>query len=255
MRPRVMPILLLRGEGLVKGVQFKDYRYIGDPMNAVKIFNEKDVDELIFLDITATQEKRTPSLDYIAKIADECYMPFGVGGGINNVSQIREILYAGAEKVSINTAAVENPKLIREAADLFGSQAVVVSIDVRKDWLGNYAVYTNCGAKKTKLDPVRWAIEAAEMGAGEILLNSIDCDGSMEGFDLNLIEKVSAAVNVPLIACGGAGTTEHIRAAIDHGASAVAAGSMFVFHGRKRAVLINYPTEEELAKTFIGLES
>lgn len=250
MRPRVIPILLLRGEGLVKGTKFKDYVYLGDPINAVHIFDEKEVDELIFLDISATLENRIPSLEYIAGIADECYMPFAVGGGIKNLEQIQAILHAGAEKVSINTSAVENPGLITEAAKLCGSQSVVVSIDVRKGWGNSYQVYTHSGSKKTKLDPVQWAKRAEELGAGEILLTSIDLDGTMNGYDLNLIQSVSKAVTVPVISCGGAGKVEHLVEAMRNGASAVAAGSMFVFHGRRRAVLISYPTEEELEQGF-----
>ena len=252
MRPRVIPVLLLKGDGLVKGTRFKDYAYLGDPINAVHIFDEKEVDELIFLDITATRENRVPGLEYIAGIADECYMPFAVGGGIRNVEQIRALLHAGAEKVSLNTAAVENPGLITEAVNLCGSQSVVVSIDVRKGWGSSYHVYTHSGTKKTKLDAVQWAIRAAELGAGEILLTSIDHDGTMSGYDLNLVQKVSQAVPVPVIACGGAGAVEHFAEATRHGASAVAAGSMFVFHGRRRAVLISYPTEVELQAAFGG---
>jgi len=251
MRPRVIPVLLLKGEGLVKGTRFKDYAYLGDPINAVHIFDEKEVDELIFLDITATRENRVPGLEYIAGIADECYMPFAVGGGIRNVEQIRALLHAGAEKVSINSAAVEQPDLITEAANLFGSQSVVVSIDVKKGRENSYHVYTHAGTKKTQLDPVQWAIRAAELGAGEILLTSIDHDGTMNGYDLNLVQKVSQAVTVPVIACGGAGRVEHFAEVMRHGASAVAAGSMFVFHGKRRAVLISYPTEMEL-QTAIG---
>lgn len=252
MRPRVIPVLLLRGEGLVKGIQFKDYKYVGDPMNAVKIFDQKEVDELLFLDITATQENRTPRLEYIEKIAEECYMPFGVGGGIKTVAQIREILYAGAEKISINTAAVENPSLIQAAAEQFGRQSVVVSIDFKKArWTRSYNVYTHSGTKKTNLDPVEWAVKAAELGAGELLLNSIDRDGTMQGYDLEMTARVAQAVDVPVIACGGAGTLLHLAEAVNEGqASAVAAGSMFVFHGRKRAVLINYPTQAELDTIF-----
>lgn len=246
MRPRIIPVLLLRGEGLVKGKKFRDYVYLGDPINAVHIFDEKEVDELIFLDITATREGRLPSLDYIAGIADECYMPFAVGGGIRSVEQMRAILQAGAEKVSINTAAVENPALISEAADRFGSQSVVVAIDVRKGWGSAYRVYTHSGATKTALDPVQWAKDAAERGAGEILLTSIDHDGTMAGYDIALVQSVSREVTVPVIACGGAGTIDHFDEAFRHGASAAAAGSMFVFHGRRRAVLISYPTEDEL---------
>jgi cyclase len=245
-----MPVLLLRGDGLVKGIKFINHTYVGDPMNAIHIFNEKEVDELVFLDITATQENKAPRLEYIAKIADECFMPFAVGGGIKNVKQIREILFAGAEKVSINTSAVENPTLISEAANLFGSQSVVVSIDYKKTWPDSKWVFTYSGTKNTKLDPIEWAVRVAELGAGEILLNSMDRDGSMEGYDIETIAQVSSAVNVPVIACGGAGNIEHLGEAVRSGASALAAGSMFVFHGRKRAVLISYPTQKELERVF-----
>jgi len=241
MRPRVIPLLLLRGQGLVKGIQFKNHQYVGDPMNAVHIFNEKEVDELIFLDISATAENRTPALDYVEKIADECYMPFAVGGGIRNVQQIRDILHAGAEKVAFSTAAVETPQLISEAAALFGSQSVVVCIEYK-----GKTVYTHAASRPTKLDVIAWAIQVAELGAGEILLNSIDRDGTRQGYDLDTLQQVAQAVNIPVIACGGAGTIEHLAEALQHGASAVAAGSMFVFHGKHRAVLISYPSQEEL---------
>jgi cyclase len=251
LRPRVIPVLLLRGEGLYKGVQFKDHKYVGDPINAVKIFNEKDADELIFLDIAATKENRTLCLDFIEKVADESFMPFTVGGGIRNVKDIQKVLHAGAEKVSINTAAVKNPVFIEEASTLFGSQSVVVSIDVKKRWGSSYRVYTHAGSRATKLDPVRWAIRVAELGAGEILINAIDRDGMMNGYDLELITLVANAVNVPVIACGGAGTVKDFSDAVYiGGASAAAAGSLFVFHGRRRAVLINYPTDEELGDLF-----
>lgn len=249
-RPRVLPVLLLRGEGLVKGIRFKDYVYIGDPINAVHIFNEKEVDELVFLDITATRENRTPRLEFIEKIAEECYMPFAVGGGIRSIHEIHDILYAGAEKISLNTAAVDNPRLIQETADRFGSQSVVVSIDYKRVFGGSCRVFTYAGSKKTGLDPIQWAIKAAELGAGEILLNSIDRDGTMEGYDLEMISRVTNSISVPVIACGGAGKVADFAAAVKNGASAMAAGAMFVFHGRMRAVLINYPTREELQCVF-----
>lgn len=246
-RPRVIPILLLRGEGLVKGIQFKDYKYIGDPMNAVKIFSTKEVDELLFLDIYATSENRCISLDLVRKIADEAYMPFGVGGGIRTVKEIKDLLGAGAEKISLNTSAIENPGLINEAASFSGSQSVVVSIDVKKNWKGDYLVYSHSGSKSTSLHPVDWAVKVESYGAGEILLNSIDRDGTMKGYDLKLIADVTSAVNIPVIACGGAGSVKDIAGAVHTaGASAAAAGSFFVFHGPKRAVLINVPSEEEL---------
>ena len=247
-RPRVIPILLLRGEGLVKGVQFKDYKYVGDPMNAVKIFSTKEVDELLFLDIAATSENRCISIELVRKIADEAYMPFGVGGGIHTIKEIKDLLSAGAEKISLNTTAIENPALISDAASFSGSQSIVVSIDVKKNWKGDYIVYSHSGNKSTDLHPADWAKEVENLGAGEILINSIDRDGTMKGYDLKLIADVTSAVNIPVIACGGAGSVKDIVDAVQlAGASAAAAGSFFVFHGPKRAVLINVPSENDLS--------
>jgi len=244
---RVIPCLLLKGEGLVKSIKFKDHRYIGDPMNAVKIFSEKEVHELFFLDINASEEKRCISIETVANIADECYMPFGVGGGITNIKQIRDILSNGAEKVSINSTAVSNPLLIKETAEMFGNQSIVVSIDVKKKFFGGYEVYTCGGKKATGLDPVKHAINMEKHGAGEILINSIDKDGTMEGYDNKLIKLVADAVGIPVIACGGAGKLQDFANAVKEGhASAVAAGSMFVYHGPRNAVLINYPTIQQL---------
>ena len=250
-RPRIIPTLLLRNKGLVKSVKFKDFRYIGDPMNAVRIFNGKDADELIFLDINASKEKRKLPLDLIEKIGDEAFMPFTVGGGIRSIEDIRTLLSVGTEKVAINTYAVESPEFIRKAADVFGSSTIVVSIDVRKKLFGAYEVYIYGGVKGTGLNPVDFAIEMEKMGAGEIMLNSIDCDGMMMGYDLDLINKVSNSVSIPVIACGGAGKLEDMKAAVtDANASAAAAGSYFVYHGKRRAVLINFPTNDELNSLF-----
>jgi Imidazoleglycerol-phosphate synthase len=247
--PRVIPVLLLSGKGLVKGVQFDSHSYIGDPINTVQIFNAKEVDELIFLDITATAEGRIPSLEMIQRIADQCLMPFSVGGGIKTIKDIRDILSAGAEKVCINTAAMEDPAIIRQAADNFGRQSIIVSIDVRPDKNGVYGVYSRCGTKKTGADVVATARQMEEQGAGEIMLNSIDRDGTMIGYDLPLLQQVCPAVTIPVIACGGAGNNAHLREALEVGhASAAAAGSMFVFHGKRRAVLISYPDKEEMQK-------
>lgn len=248
--PRIIPCLLLKGDGLVKGVKFKNHTYLGDPLNAVKIFNDKEVHELIFLDITASSEKRLPRLDLIQQIADECYMPFGVGGGVKTVEEIRKILENGAEKVVINSAAVENPDLIREAASVFGSQSIVVSIDVKKTLFNGEKVLTHSGRKKTKLKPVEWAKKMEIMGAGELLLTSIDHDGAMEGYNLDLIHRLSSSVNIPVIASGGAGNLTHLKKAVEKGASAVSAGSMFVFTGKHRAVLINYPSIDDIKNTF-----
>jgi imidazole glycerol-phosphate synthase subunit HisF len=250
-RPRVIPCLLLRNNGLVKSVKFKDYTYIGDPLNAVKIFNEKKADELIFLDITATKEKRIINIDLVEKIGEECNMPFAVGGGIHTTEQIRDLLKAGAEKVCINSYAYENFSFIRKASDEFGSSTIVVCVDVKKKLLGKQQVFVNAGTKATGMDPVSYVQKVAEMGAGEIIINSIDLDGTMQGYDIELIKSISEAVNVPVVALGGAGTAEHLKLAVKEGnASAVAAGSMFVFHGPRKAVLINFPTQKELMTLF-----
>lgn len=247
---RVIPCLLLQKNGLVKTIKFKDPTYLGDPINVVKIFNEKEVDELIFLDITATIENRPPPFKYIAEIATECFMPLGYGGGVRSLEDMKKLFSLGVEKISINSYATENPTFIKAAADLFGSQSVVVAIDVKKNLMGKYEIYTRSGKKATPRDPVNFAVQMAEMGAGEILLNSIDRDGTMQGYDLSLIRQVSQAVDIPVIACGGAGNTRHLGEAVQAGASAVAAGSIFVFHGRHRAVLINFPTPQELQTVF-----
>jgi cyclase len=249
LKTRVIPCLLLKNKGLVKTVQFKEPRYVGDPINAVWIFNQKEVDELIFLDIMATKEKekKKTSIELISKISDECFMPLTVGGGIRNVEDIKELLNAGAEKVSINTYAVKNPSFIKEASGVFGTQSIVVSIDVKRHKKGLYEVFTYGGTRPAGIDPVSLAVQMEAVGAGEILINSIDRDGTMEGYDIELIREVSDAVNIPVIACGGAGNVEDFARGINVGhASAVAAGSFFVFHGRRHAVLINFPTREEL---------
>lgn len=243
---RVIPTLLLRGEGLVKTTAFRDPKYVGDPINAIKIFNDKEVDELILLDITATTAGNGPAFDTIADIAGECFMPVAYGGGISSVEQMRRILGIGIEKVIINSAAIANPDIIAMAAREFGSQAVAVSIDVRKTLFGRYEVRSHCGTRGTGLNPVDWARKAQDMGAGEIMLTSIERDGTMEGYDLELIAKVGAAINIPLIASGGAGSIADFSAAVSNGADAMAAGAMFVFHGPHRAVLITYPSRDHL---------
>jgi len=250
-RPRVIPCLLLEGKGLVKTVKFKNPKYLGDPINAVRIFNEKETDELIFLDIKASEENRTVHLDIVRKLGDECYMPFAVGGGIRTIQSIKEIFRAGAEKVVLNTYAIQNPGFVKEAATVFGKQSIVVSIDVKKKLFGKYEVYVYGGRKSAGRGPVEVAKMMQDQGAGEIMINSIDLDGTGEGYDLALIRQIADAVNIPVIACGGAGKPEDLREAIFTGkASAVAAGSLFVFHGKRRAVLINYPTEQELTDLF-----
>lgn len=250
-RPRVIPVLLLKNLGLVKSIKFKDFRYIGDPINAVKLFNDLGADELAFLDILASNEKHSISLDFVRRVGDEANMPFSVGGGIRSISEIRQVLNAGAEKVIVNTFASENPGFIKEASEEFGSSTIVVSIDVKKSLFGKELVFNYSGRKATKYDPVSFAQLMEVQGAGEIIVNSIERDGMMNGYDISLIKRISEAVRIPVVALGGAGKNSDLRQAVQEGyASAVAAGSLFVFHGARRAVLINYPTEDELIKLF-----
>jgi cyclase len=246
-RIRVIPVLLIQNGGLVKSIQFKKHQYVGDPINAVKIFNEKEVDEIVILDISATQAKRAPNIQQIAEITGEAFMPLAYGGGITRLEEIKEILYEGAEKVVLNTSALDNPQLIAQAAQRFGNQSIVVSIDVHKNWLGQYKVYRNNGIKNTGLNPVELARQVAGLGAGEIMLTSIVRDGTFGGYDLDLLKQVTQAVNIPVIACGGAAEVSDFQQAVAiGGASAVAAGSMFVYQRPHRAVLISYPSQQEL---------
>ena len=245
-RIRVIPVLLIQNGGLVKSIKFKQHKYVGDPINAVRIFNDKEVDEIVILDISASREKRGPNIAQIRDIAGEAFMPLAYGGGITCIEQVKQILFNGAEKVIINTSSLDNPKLITEIASQFGNQSIVVSIDVKKNWLGQYKVYRDCGTQSTGFSPEALAVQAEALGAGEILLTSIDQDGTFGGFDLTLVEKVAKAVNIPVIACGGAAEVAHFRLAMQKGASAVAAGSMIVFQRPHRAVLISYPTQQEL---------
>lgn len=246
LRNRVIPCLLLKGQGLVKTTRFKDPKYVGDPINAIKIFNDKEVDELILLDITATNERRKPNFEMIAEVASECFMPLAYGGGITTVEDVRRILKSGVEKVIFNTAAHKYPEVIRQAASEFGSQAVVVSIDVKRKLLGRYEVFVEAGTVGTGANPVEYAQRMQALGAGELFLNAIDKDGTMSGYDLELIDKVLHVVDLPVIVSGGAGSIKDLAAAAGIGAKAMAAGAMFVFHGPHRAVLITYPKPTEL---------
>ncbi|MBI9035778.1 MAG: imidazole glycerol phosphate synthase subunit HisF [Bacteroidales bacterium] len=251
-RPRVIPILLLKNLGLVKSTKFKDYRYIGDPINAVKIFNDLRADELVFLDIEASKLGRKISLEFIRNVGDEANMPFAVGGGIRSIQDIKEILNAGAEKVVLNTVVFDDPDLVRKAADEFGSSTIVVSIDVKKKWFGKYAIYTLGATKNTHLNPFEFVKTIEQLGAGEIIVNAIDRDGLMNGFDIDIVRGISDRVSIPVVAVGGAGNYEHLRAVVNEGhASAIGAGSMFVYHGNRKAVLINYPEREELSQLFV----
>jgi cyclase len=252
LRARVIPCLLLRNGGLVKTVKFSGSTYVGDPINAVRIFNDKEVDEIVFLDIGATPAESGPNFSLLEDIASEAFMPFGYGGGVTTIEQVRRIFAIGVEKVVINSAAASNPALVSGAAELAGSSSVVVSIDAKRSWLGGYSVFVKSGKIDVRMDPVDYARRMADLGAGEILLNAIHRDGTMEGYDLELIQRVTAAVTIPVVAVGGAGRLGDLPKAVASGASAVAAGSLFVFHGKHRAVLITYPPYAELERLFDG---
>lgn len=247
LRTRIIPTLLLRNESLVKTVGFGKFTYVGDPANTVRIFNELEVDELLFLDITASRENRSPNLKVLSDIANECFMPLGYGGGIKSLDQAKAIFDIGFEKVVVNTYAAENPALIGEIATHFGSQAVVASIDVKRGLFGSQTVRTLGGKRNTGFDPVAWATEVEKLGAGEILLTSIDREGTWEGFDLELVKHISDAVSIPVIAHGGAGTVEHIEQVVKQAnASAIALGSMVVFQKKGMGVLVHFPDRELL---------
>lgn len=252
-RPRVIPVLLLKNLGLTKSIKFGNYRYIGDPINAVKIFNDKKADELIFLDITASNENRCISSEFVYKVGDEANMPFAVGGGIRSIKDIRHMLSMGVEKVILNTICYEKPDFVKEAVDVFGSSTIVVCIDVKKSRFGKEKIYTHGGKKSIKKDPLEAAEEFEELGAGELIIQSVDKDGTYDGYDLELINKVSKAVTIPVVALGGAGKIDDFKTAVDEAkCSAVAAGSLFVYHGPRKAVLINYPSQEELKQLFMN---
>ncbi|HVU98936.1 MAG TPA: AglZ/HisF2 family acetamidino modification protein [Puia sp.] len=243
-RIRIIPALLLINDGLYKTVQFKNPGYVGDPINTVKIFNEKGADEVVVLDITATRDKKPINYRKIAEIAGEAFMPMAYGGGIKTFEEAQKVFNAGYEKVILNSAAAENPALVGEIARVYGSQSVVVSIDGKKDWLGRYKVYTANGSRSAGKSPDVYAQEMEAAGAGEILINSIDRDGTWEGYDLALVKMVSKAVSIPVIACGGAAGMDDFRKAItEGGASAVAAGSMFVYQKKGMGVLISFPAQ------------
>jgi cyclase len=247
LKTRVMPCLLVSNGRLVKTVRFRNPAYVGDPVNAIKIYNEKEVDELILLDITATAEGRRPDFSFLSEVADECFMPLAYGGGIRDIDDISRIFSLGIEKVAINSYALENPSFIEKAAAVFGSQSILLSMDVKKNLFGKYRVYGRGGRNGTDHEPAAWAARMERIGAGEILLNSIDQDGTMEGYDTTLIRKVTEAVTVPVIACGGAGRIQDFKMAVEEGgASAVAAGSMVVYQGKNKGVLINFPSQDDL---------
>ncbi|HDZ08453.1 AglZ/HisF2 family acetamidino modification protein [Pseudohongiella sp.] len=247
LRTRVIPVLLLRNENLVKTLRFGKFKYVGDPANTVRIFNELEVDELLFLDITASREQRSPNLKVLAEMANECFMPLGYGGGVRSLADAKSVFDIGFEKISVNSGAIENPTLITEIARQYGSQAVIASIDVKSGFLGKFSLRTDAGRRKIRRDPVEWAKEVEERGAGEILLTSIDREGTWQGFDLDLVRRVTDAVSIPVIAHGGAGTIAHVREVVKEAhASAVALGSMVVFQRKGMGVLVSFPDRKKL---------
>lgn len=247
LRPRLIPCLLVHNGGLVKTLNFANPKYVGDPINAVRIYNEKEVDELVVLDIDATVKGAEPDYQLISHLASECRMPLCYGGGIRTVAQIEKIISLGVEKVAVSSAAVGNPALISDAASRVGSQSVVVVIDVKKTGLlRRYEVVTHNASRRTGLNPIDFASQMAEFGAGEIVINSVDRDGEMKGYDLDLIQNVRQAVRLPLTVLGGAGSLDDFKELISrYGIIGAAAGSLFIFKGRYRAVLINYPNRAE----------
>jgi cyclase len=247
---RVIPCLLLQDGGLVKTTRFGRPRYVGDPINAVRIFNDKAVDELVLFDIAASRTGREPDYELIACIAGECFMPLCYGGGIRTLAQARRIVAAGVEKIAVNSAALDDPALLPALAQELGASSVVAGVDVRRDWLGRTRVYHPGRRRLTWRDPARHAATLARAGAGEIFLNDVDRDGTGAGFDTALIRRVAGAVGVPVVACGGASRLADMRAAVHSGASAAAAGSLFVFYGPHRAVLINYPDYSTVRQLF-----
>lgn len=247
LQKRVIPCLLLHKGGLYKTKKFKNPTYIGDPINAIKIFNEKEVDELLFIDIDATRNNKEPNYKMIEDIASECFMPLCYGGGIKNVAQMKKIYTLGVEKISLSSSAVLNPELIKEASGLFGNQSVLVTVDIKKDFWGKKKVFINNGTKNTKLDPIEFILQVEKLGAGEIVINSIDNDGIMNGYDLELLKEIKSKIKIPIIALGGAGNLSHIKAAFEIArVDAVACGSMFVYKGNLKGILISYPPYQNI---------
>lgn len=247
-RVRIIPVLLLNKGGLYKTVNFKNARYIGDPINSVKIFNEKEADELLLLDYTASVEKRGIDFAKIAEIAGEAFMPMAYGGGIKTLDDAKKVFDSGYEKVVLNSVLFDDLSLVEKIGSIYGAQAVVGCIDVKKSLFGGTKAYGLSGTKKSSHSPLLWAKKLEEAGVGEIIVNSIDRDGTWEGYALDVISEVAHSVKIPVIACGGAGTAEHFKSAVAAGASAVAAGSMFVYQKKGMGVLISFPSALQIQK-------
>ncbi|WP_343634408.1 AglZ/HisF2 family acetamidino modification protein [Fluviicola sp.] len=252
--PRCIPVLLLQNGALVKTVQFRNPKYIGDPLNAIRIFNEKEVDELVFLDLDASVKGTPVQIRLLEEISGECFMPLSYGGGIKTIEDIRQIIQIGIEKVIIGTEAVENPQFVKQAVTEFGSSSICVSLDVQKNNSGEYRLYTRSATKLIDLDPLEYAQKLEQLGVGELLIHSIDREGTRSGYDLELIKAIRRAVKIPVVVSGGAGNLEDLCRGVEAGASAVAAGTMFVFHGKHDAVLISYPDQAALKRIYSSIQ-
>lgn len=248
LKNRILPTLLLDGDKLVKTVQFKNPKYLGDPVNAVKIFNDKEVDELILLDITATKQKREPNYDKIEQICSEAFMPFAYGGGITTIQQIDKLFRLGIEKVILNSVLNTNIGLVKTAAAKYGAQSIVGSVDIKKDLFGKYRVYTHGARQKVRMNYIAYLQEVIQSGIGELLINAIHKDGTYTNYDLELLQQIAKLADIPTVICGGAKDLSSFKQAFEAGASAVAAGSLFVYRGESKGILINYPSQLELTE-------
>ncbi len=250
LKTRVIPVLLIKNSGLYKGVKFKNHQYVGDPINTVKIFNDKEVDELVIFDIEASRLNKPIDFELLKSIASEAFMPIAYGGGIKTLEEVQKLFSLGMEKVILNTSAIENIDLVKKLVNSYGSQSVVFCLDVKKSFFGKYEVFSYSGSKKIKILPIELSKKMEDLGVGEIIVNSIDNDGVMKGYDLDLIKEIATKLTIPVIACGGARNLEDFKKAKEIGAHGCAAGSMFVYNGIHKAVLISYPKYEKLCELF-----
>jgi len=253
LKTRVIPVLLMKNAGLYKGVKFKNHKYVGDPINTVKIFNDKEVDELVIFDIEASRLNKPINFELLENIASEAFMPIAYGGGIKTLEDAQKLFNLGIEKVVLNTSAIENFNLVKKLVETYGSQSVVFCLDIKKTFFGKYEVYSHSGIKRVKIPPVELAKKMQDLGIGELIINSIDNDGVMKGYDLAIIKEIATQLTIPLIACGGAGILEDFKKAKEYGAHGCSAGSMFVYHQKHKAVLLSYPEYKELENLFKGI--
>ena len=248
MKARVIPVLLIDDGGLVKSIEFDKYSYIGDPMNAIRLYNEMEVDELVFLDISASKEDRGPDFEMIEELTANAFMPLAYGGGVTSVEEIKKLFYLGVEKVIINNQLLTNKEFIKEASKLHGKQSIVGAIDIKKNFFGKYKIYDHTTKKTLDTNHIEYIQELQNADIGELFINDVSNDGKMKGFDLKLIDSIHHTVSIPVVFCGGAGNLQDIKSAIDSGAHAAAAGSIFIYKGKTKGILINYPTQNELYK-------